>query len=287
MEKCPLTGESINLMTSPNPRSHYYQTPKTGKVVFTDLAYQAASHLSPTEKEILAGICRNRAINNQEPEMITESFLAQLKDQIIPSSFKERAGHYLQYLYNIGGEEYEDFEFDSDSESPVTYSSRDQFEKIIKYLISEGLLEATMVETIPTTFYSKAHLTKAGIQEVEKGLPKMPMFGLVNQQIQTGDIDIDNNIEHARKLFFDKNSTLENKRSACETLTYVLEPFRTDLKVKFRGDTETFFNLVNNFDIRHNKECTKDIEHEEQLEWVFYSLLNTINTYNKMKKKLS
>ena len=62
---------------------------------------------------------------------------------------------------------------------------------------------------------------------------------------------------------------------------------RYELKTIFKGDTETFFNLINSFDFRHNKESTKNIEHEEQLEWIFYSLLNSINTYYKMKKKLS
>ncbi|HEX4850263.1 MAG TPA: hypothetical protein VFV08_05615, partial [Puia sp.] len=54
----------------------------------------------------------------------------------------------------------------------------------------------------------------------------------------------------------------------------------------FDGDTEDLFNIVNNFTIRHGKISTKRIVHEEQLEWVFYSLLNTLNTYIKMKKKL-
>ncbi len=54
----------------------------------------------------------------------------------------------------------------------------------------------------------------------------------------------------------------------------------------FDSDTEDFFNIVNNFDIRHNKNRVKLINNEEQLEWIFYSLLNTINTYVKMKRKV-
>ena len=68
----------------------------------------------------------------------------------------------------------------------------------------------------------------------------------------------------------------------------MLEPNRYDeLKSLFEGDTEYFFRLVNEFNIRHNKVSTKKIEHEEQLEWLFYSLLNTINTFVKLKKKLA
>ena len=80
---------------------------------------------------------------------------------------------------------------------------------------------------------------------------------------------------------------MDKMRSACEVLSYILEPLRKDLEKYFKQkDISDFFQLVNNFDIRHNKESTKDIIHEEQLEWVYYSLLNTINTYTKLQKRL-
>ena len=33
------------------------------------------------------------------------------------------------------------------------------------------------------------------------------------------------------------------------------------------------------------KKGPRNLQHEEQIEWIFYSLLNTINAYVKMKKK--
>lgn len=53
-----------------------------------------------------------------------------------------------------------------------------------------------------------------------------------------------------------------------------------------KGDTNVFFKIINDFDIRHNKNTTRQIEFPEQLEWIFYSLLNTINTYTKLKQRL-
>ncbi|MBK8343770.1 MAG: hypothetical protein IPL12_10940 [Bacteroidetes bacterium] len=50
-------------------------------------------------------------------------------------------------------------------------------------------------------------------------------------------------------------------------------------------DVNAFFQIVNDFDIRHNKISTKVLEHPEQLEWVFYTLLNSINMYVKLKTK--
>ena len=76
-------------------------------------------------------------------------------------------------------------------------------------------------------------------------------------------------------------------RSACETLIYILDPLRKDLETYFKQkDISDFFQIVNNFDIRHKKESTKDIINEEQLEWIYFSLLNTINTYTKLQKKI-
>jgi len=116
----------------------------------------------------------------------------------------------------------------------------------------------------------------------------MPMIGLVEQEIITGDIATDEKINHAKKLFFKERATMDEKRSACETLIFVLEPLRDKLTNFFSsGDVSDFFQMVNRFDIRHNKNSTINLPHEEQLEWVFYTLLNSINTYVKLDKKIN
>jgi hypothetical protein len=113
------------------------------------------------------------------------------------------------------------------------------------------------------------------------------MAALVDQAISTGDYETDERINHAKDLFFREPQSIDRMRSACEVLSFVLEPLREDLKQYFqKGDVSNFFNIVNNFDIRHNKEQTKAIVHPEQLEWVFYSLLNTITAYTKLKARL-
>lgn len=78
----------------------------------------------------------------------------------------------------------------------------------------------------------------------------------------------------------------EQLRSACITLAAVLERYRGDLSFAFgKKDTDAFFALVNEFDIRHNHTRVKQIEHPEQLEWVYYTLLNSISTYCKLKAR--
>jgi len=116
----------------------------------------------------------------------------------------------------------------------------------------------------------------------------MPMFGLISQELKTGDPAIDEKINHAKKLFFADPKTLDNMRSACEVLSYVLEPLKKKLMPTFAdADVNIFFKMVNDFDIRHNKGYTAKLMHEEQLEWVFYTLLNSINTYAKLRARIS
>ena len=136
--------------------------------------------------------------------------------------------------------------------------------------------------------FKNVEITTWGLEEVEKQLPQIPLIGLVDQEITTGNIAVDEKINHAKNLFFSSSSTLDDKRSACETLSFVLEPLRDDLNSFFStSDVSDFFQIVNRFDIRHNKSTTINLVHEEQLEWVFYTLLNTIATYVKLKKKTS
>ena len=287
MDTCPLTGLQTTFYQEGSDMVFNYETSATGKVRLTDIAIREAVQLSEEEKYILAGISRNRSIKNGDIFVFNTAFLKKLYAQDIPYAFEERARHLLQYLYDNGGREYTEHHMDSVRDSPITYSSPNEFDRIIKYLKSENWIEFNHINRTQTgNFYQGLMITKAGIEEIKKGLPKMPMFGLVNQKIATGNADTDLIIETARQLFFDDHSTLEDKRSACEKLSYVIEPLRKELEGLFDGDTDAFFNIVNNFNVRNNKERTKRIQHEEQLEWVFYSMLNTINTYAKIKRKL-
>jgi hypothetical protein len=186
----------------------------------------------------------------------------------------------------MGGKENHKFRMTSFEDFALAYSSPEEFTRIIDQLESDYFI--TIDNKTGTLekheFYFGLKLTNSGREEVEKDLPKIPMYGLINQNITTGNTEIDDQINHARELFFSENPTLEKMRSACETLSYVLEPIKDDLVNYFsQKDVKTFFQLVNSFDIRHNKDSTINLEYEEQLEWIFYTLLNTINAYTKLK----
>ena len=240
---------------------------------------------------ILAGICRNAFENKEEPPLITRDFIDNgLKNYSYPKNFKEKALHLLKFWYDREGNNFKSFRFNAFGDYTLCYAeSPDEFKKIIEYLDEKNFIKVGHEIALARgqKQYENVQMTDYGIEEVEKELPKVPMIGLVSQQITTGNIEIDEKINHAKDLFFKEPKTVDRMRSACETLSYVLEPLRKDLDKYFKAkDVSDFFQIVNNFDIRHNKEHTKDIVHPEQLEWVFYSLLNTINVYTKLKERL-
>lgn len=276
-EMKPVTGMTLE-----------YETEFVGKVLITLTAYDALLK-GEYERYLIAGICKNRTIQSEPPILIDTNFINNdYKNYNPPIEFDEKCDRFLKYIYEFGGKENKEFEFNSTKDFPIAYCDSEEFVRIVDQLKSERFItirtEHKMGRFGAAKIFMGVKMTSFGKEQVKKSLPKIPLIGLVNQEISTGDNTIDEKINHAKKLFFDSPQTIDKMRSACETLSYVLEPLRETLKDAFSlKDVSDFFQLVNTFDIRHNKETTKKLIYEEQLEWVFYSLLNTINTYTKLK----
>lgn len=293
MKRCPLTDHPFDESFEKLPTQYNSIKYKFILVGIAEISTDALAIMEHNKdiKHLLAGICRNHFEKGLDPPIITVDMInSDIESKFnLPKSKKEKAFHLLKYMYNNGGNDLGKFKFSSTADRTLTYSPDfKEFIDIINYLNEEYLIkigrDQTYVQGIKV--YHDVTMTQPGIELVEEDLPKIPMIGLVDQEISTGDSNVDEKISHAKKLFFESDSK-DNKRSACEALSYILEPLREDLKQYFsNGDVSDFFNIVNNFDIRHNKDHTKNLEHVEQLEWIFYSLLNTINTYTKLKSKL-
>lgn len=294
LRHCILTGyqfeEPVKFDEATVPVLGYKYSP-VGKVQISTSALTELMNNRQFKNPILAGICRNAFEFDIEPPLIDKNLLeGGLKNVPYPKSFKEKCRHLLKFMYDQGGNDFKSFRFTNTNDYPICFGEdHAEFSKIIEHLEKNYLLE--WKDTIPMARgikqYLDVQMTSAGIEEIEKDLPKIPMIGLVDQEIGTGDFEIDEKINHAKKLFFHEPQSMDNMRSACETLSYVLEPLRKGLENYFKSkDISDFFQLVNTFDIRHNKDSTKNLLLPEQLEWVFYTLLNTINTYTKLKKKV-
>ncbi|RNL52774.1 hypothetical protein [Pedobacter jejuensis] len=279
-EAKPITGSIIE-----------YETPYVGHVkVELSLYVQMLNNSSLYPRDILSGISKNRTLNGLEPIVFTSEFVKDgYKSLNVPEVFEEKAFHFLRHLHSTGGKENKEFELRSGVECMIAYATPDEFNRILDFLNDEQFINIGHVTKLAggSVLYQRVKLTSLGKDQARKGLPKMPLFGLVSQEISTGNLAIDEKINHARTLFFDKPESMDKMRSACETLSHILEPLRDDLETYFSAkDVSTFFQIVNTFDIRHNKDTTKTLQHPEQLEWIFYTLLNTINTYYKIKKRL-
>ena len=168
MNVCPLTGKKIKLI-QPNPsvQEFFYETQMTGKIFISDIALMSAGSLNEEEKRILVGICRNKTLR-KEPFKITYSLFSQLKNQPIPYSFEAKSNHFLQYLYDNGGKEYKSQDFDSEMDAPITFSSRDEFERIIEHLLeNEWICSKGIFPSKQSIFYNGLRISKKGIEKIE------------------------------------------------------------------------------------------------------------------------
>jgi len=280
--------ENLKPMTS---QTIEYYEPTVGNVKVTLAAYNELMN-GDFERYIFAGMTRLAYENQSEPPLIDSTFIREgYKALNLPTDFKVKAYRFLEYLFNHGGRENKEFELNASRDFPLAYSDPEEFIRVVEYLEKQNWIDIRkthrMGRMASMKLFMGVTITTWGHEEVEKQLPQIPLIGLVDQQIATGNIAVDEKINHAKNLFFKENSTLDDKRSACESLSYVLEPLRNDLTSFFStADVNDFFQLVNRFDIRHNKSTTINLIHEEQLEWVFYTLLNSITAYVKFKNKL-
>lgn len=288
---CPITGikiEAPNFQSNiPFENSYTYRVPTIGEVTLSHPAWLILEQNPFPQKPIIAGYCRNKFdIHGKGPKILTDFINEGYKSLEIPNTFDEKWRHLLDYLYEKGGKESKTFPLNSLTDYTITYSPNpEEFNRIVEHLKLHRYLTYTSKndeQPLRIVFF-EVRLTIEGIEQAKKSLPTDPMIKLIREEFNLGDKDTNDKVNHAIKLFH-TDSNMENMRSACETLSFILEPLRNELKNEFSGDTEDFFNIVNSFNIRHNKEKTKRIKHPAQLEWIFYSLLNTIRTYYLIKK---
>jgi len=293
-QHCFLTGlplrNNVNWLPS-TPLEFSYEFHPVGKVKITRIAAMVIVNRGDFGHPILASLCRAAFEEGYEPQLIDSALLQRENTLRYPKTFKEKLRHFLKLLYNTGGRDFKPRELYSATDFTLAYCvDYTEFVNFISVCHSHGYLQWHSLVTIGHG-HCKWHdvvLTEKGIKEVERELPQIPMHDLVSQEISLGNKETDLKINHAKKLFFEEPQKIDNMRSACETLSFILEPLREEIKkYLIAKDVDDFFIIVNKFDIRHNKEHTKKFVYPEQFEWLFYSLLNSINTYSKLKKRFT
>lgn len=293
---CPFTGIPSEVVENlGNIFKHILKNEVMGTYCFASaIAVYSPRNKYESIRHIIAGISRHHWEKYKTPFEITSGFLeGGYNDYDFPKNFKEKSFYLLKYIYENGGAEYREFTLYPENDYSLGFAiDSEEFVRLLTKLEDNGLIivldsqEAESGEVI----VSSIRLSRDGIDEIEKGLPEFPMFDLAKQDVFTGDEKIDAMISHSKKLFFKHGATKEDKSSACETLCKVLEPIRDEMKDKeffLKKDVDAFFQIVNEFDIRHNKGSTKKLLYEEQFDWVYYSLLNSIICFYKLNARLN
>lgn len=290
--RCVLTGfEANDLGKVGHPGSTLltYHNPAVGRVLIGEMFYQELINLGKTNNPILAGYCRQEQEAGRTPMSLVHGSLEELERTLrYPKTLKEKAAHLLKHLYDSGGKDGKEFSLQNARDYPLCFCSGAlELDAVIANLKDRNLIECRTTNLSGSRNLHEGRIKADALDSLEGHLAQGPMLGLTSQEIITTDSEWDKRIQHAMELFNEQPRTKERMRLAIVELHAVMEPLRDKVASRFsKGDTQTFFELVNRFDVRHNKEQTMRIEHEEQLEWLYYSFLNTLNTYSKLERKL-
>ncbi|MEO8587817.1 MAG: hypothetical protein ABI432_00465 [Flavobacteriales bacterium] len=292
---CPLTGyeaKDFGYVGSPGAISTLltYTNAAVGRVLIGELFYQGLVNVGQ-RRPLLAGYCRQEYEASRKPIVLVHGPAEELERTLkYPKTLKEKEAHILQYVYAKGGNEGKWFDFQSKRDYPLCYCTGPaELEAVMSNLIDRDLVECrkTHLGGYNNTNYH-LRLRAHALDELEAHLSHGPMVGLTSQTVVTSNPDWNTRISHAIDLFNEQPRTKERMRSAVVELSAVLEPLRGKLEEQFgKKDTNVFFQLVNEFDVRHNKNEINRLEHDEQLEWLYYAFLNTLNTYAKLERKLN
>ncbi len=291
MDTCPFTNQKINLqIPTPGQMMFYYETPMTGKVKITDIALASVDSLTSEEKHILVGICRNRTIKGEDPLIITYSLFSQLKTQSIPYTFEDKAKHLLQFLYDNGGKEYRSHDLNSDKDSPISYSSREDFENIIAYLLDNKWIDCeNETRTKQCVIYQGLRITKNGIHEIvgnsNPNRLNIPELNDINDSIDKTEIKLRNIvvevlIRQSQTEDFENFLTGEVKRQVKRRIEQHIEKHPN----KTKDDFKSLRKSIQFCDIEHLKTTILKDEYWDWFKPVFQDKLKVEKYFNQFSE---
>lgn len=141
-------------------------------------------------------------------------------------------------------------------------------------------------------FYDGGYFLEHNSGAITKGVDDSLKMMLTEDLKDTLSEDVMTKMRSAIKLYYRFDSNLEEKKKAINILADILEAFRSDLKdilnekfeVNKNDHDKLIFDIVNNFNIRHNKSNQKtNYEHEIWYDWMMQYYSSVIITYFKLK----
>ncbi|WP_202822673.1 hypothetical protein [Bacillus cereus] len=101
------------------------------------------------------------------------------------------------------------------------------------------------------------------------------------------DSDIRTEIDKTKQEFLKYGATLDDKKDALIRLGSIMEPLREEMKNKLsKKDTSDIFQLLNEFQLRHNNVKQKtNYDKEVYYPWMFYQMLAALDAFLKIKER--
>ena len=292
---CLITASSVSesdIIAEPEFGGIVYRT-KYGILRVTHIALSMLKDFCTDRKKrnILRGYIRNRNFDRNDVIDITSEILIHIHIPKNLDSFEAKWIHLLKYIERRGGKLRKPFRLSSESDYIITFSDDSmEFQRLGEYLFLNGYMDVSNPHSNFPRVMMDVTIKDKGMEFLHQGY-KHTILNRLASNVFNWDEKVSPIVDKACELFFKENSSREEKRVACKSLADVIENIQ---KINKRlnkyftiKDTNTFFKIVNEYEIRHNHEKIKRIEFEEQLEWVFYSLLNTLITYYKLESRLS
>lgn len=174
------------------------------------------------------------------------------------------------------------------------------YDKIALYNYQEKKLETEIIKkefaiqiNNILQFYDEGYFLEQNSGTVTHGINDSLKMMLSEDLRETLNEDVMFKMKTAVNLYYRFNSNLEQKKKAINILADILESFRSDLKdilnkkfeVSKNDHDKLIFDIVNNFNIRHNNnKQNTNYEHEIWYDWMMQYYSSVIITYFKLKK---
>lgn len=172
------------------------------------------------------------------------------------------------------------------------------YDKIATYDYKKSILEdkdikkdfAIQINNI-LQFYEEGYFLETSSGTITKGL-KDPVKNMFSEDLTNiCSEDVMTKMRTAIKMYYRFDSNIELKRKAINLLADILEPLRNDLKdilnreydINKNKHDKLIFDIVNGFNIRHNKDDQKkNYQHEIWYDWMIQYYSSVIITYYKL-----
>lgn len=139
-------------------------------------------------------------------------------------------------------------------------------------------------------FYDKGYFLNINGHILE--LPNDGLLELLKSKNEVIESELTKNkLETAMKMYLHHTSNREEKRKAINLLADIIEPFRYELQDILNEEWEInknkhdnlIFEIVNKFNIRHNK-TVMNYSEEIWFDWMFHYYISVIKTYYRLKE---